>query len=215
MNDHGGKEKTEDTEEGSNGDLKMGERPAKMPNAMRCKLMLGVLLTSAICCSGQEEPKMTEAMKEEVAFAAIESRLNAKDYAAVEAQAKAFLDRETGFAKSRKTALVSYYLGFALEHQGKTDDAIAQYSRTVITRRGAIHATATAMKRFMQLMWERNQPARENIPSDRQTACTAGKNYIDHTAPLVDRMNDADRAAWNELKPLVEQYVADLSATQP
>lgn len=100
-------------------------------------------------------------------------------------------------------------LGQVHEALGDEDAALGTYLNTWSGYKGAIRISAPALKRYMEMLWQRNAPGREGEPSGRQGAYNAGRGYIDQTRRLLDQMTPEEKDAWREVEQLVEKYVAD------
>ena len=75
---------------------------------------------------------------------------------------------------------------------------------------GDISISAPAIKRWMELSWQRNRAAEApRTPADRQAAYEAGAKYIKGTAPLKSQMTEEELKSWNEVEELVKTYEAD------
>ncbi len=72
---------------------------------------------------------------------------------------------------------------------------------------GLISVSAPAMKRWMELSWDRNLPAAgESGKADRQGAYEGGWNYVDLTKRFYVKMNSDEQELWKEVEALVETY---------
>ncbi len=151
--------------------------------------------------------------KEFALFRMIELLMAKKDYEKVSERCRQFLDKDSGFQKSRQAPVVGLFTAQAFEGRKMTEDAIAMYAKVWATHKGAIKAAAPAMKRYMELLWERNNPA--PVPAapgqygDRQSAYIAGATWIQQTTVIRDRMNEEDRALWEQVDALAKQYAAN------
>jgi len=77
---------------------------------------------------------------------------------------------------------------------------------------GFLAVSAPAMKSYMQLLWTRNRPANERHASDRQLAYNIGRKYIFEQTSHIRERDDVpaeEKALWDEVKALVEQYEAN------
>ncbi|MGB6223719.1 tetratricopeptide repeat protein [Haloferula sp.] len=119
--------------------------------------------------------------------------------------ARLYLDREKGYS-SRKME-VSMLLAQAYDEMGMTNDALASYVAVWNTYKGALRISVPALKRYMELLWQRNQQG-EKV-SDRQGAYNAGRSFIDLTRGILDKATQEEVDAWKEIEDLVEEYVAD------
>ncbi|HEX5791219.1 MAG TPA: tetratricopeptide repeat protein, partial [Luteolibacter sp.] len=154
-----------------------------------------------------ESPKAEH--KESALFRIIELLYEKNDYNNVAERAKVFLADGTGYAASRKAANVQYYLAQSYDKRNMREDAIAMYAKVWATYMGNIKISAPAMKRWMELLWERNQPGTGDVYGDRQGAYVQGAKYILSTQHFKDKMLEADRKLWDDVDRLVQQYEAN------
>lgn len=136
----------------------------------------------------------------------VELLMAKKDFAKAADQARVYLDREkTGFSKfSNKVGLL---LAQSFDERGMVDDALAMYVKVWSTHMGNIAISAPAMKRWMQLSWDRNKPTADpRVPGDRQGAYEGGARYIELTGRFKDKMTEEDLALWKEIEQMVKTY---------
>ena len=63
------------------------------------------------------------------------------------------------------------------------------------------------MKRWMELLWQRNKPARdERTFADRQGAYQTGAEYIEQTSRFKNQMGEEELNLWTEVEALVKTY---------
>ena len=123
------------------------------------------------------------------------------------ASARKYLNRdEHNFTQYR--GRVSLMLAQGFDRTGKTNDAIVMYLQIWSGFRGEIRVSAPAMKRWMELLWEKNRPATAENPSDRQGAYETGRTFIRETERLKEQMTPAEIAAWEEVEALVRTFEA-------
>jgi len=140
----------------------------------------------------------------------VQIQLAMGDYAKAGETARRYLSRdEHNF--STYTGRVSLMLAQSLDRAGKKEDAIAMYLKVWSAFLGEIRVSAPAMKRWMELNWDRNQPAEGDNPSDRQGAYNGGMRYIMQTERLKGNFTPAELVAWEEVEALVRQYGANPS----
>ncbi len=153
-----------------------------------------------------------KAERESSLFRKIEAQMAKKDYVPAAESAKLYLDREKN-SFSKYSAQVGFLLAQSYDERGEINDAIAMYMKVWSAHLGFVKVSAPAIKRWMELMWQRNLPPRptENVPSDRQGAYDGGAKFIDATTrpEFQSKMTDEDKALWNEVASLVKQYEAD------
>jgi len=149
--------------------------------------------------------------REMALFRTIEARMAAGDYAKAAEDAKLYLSKEkhnfTKFAPQ-----VGLMLAQSYDKRGDVDDALAAYVKVWSAHMGNVSISATALKRWMELSWERNLPGVDaNTPGDRQGAYQGGWRYINLTSrpEFKSKMNEAELALWNEIDSLTKQYEAD------
>jgi len=131
-----------------------------------------------------------------------------EDWAKVNESAKAYLDRKTNNF-SVYTGQVNMLLAQSYEKTSQINDAIFSYSSICFgNQRGAIRFSAPACKRWMELLWERDQPGEGDKPGDRQGAYNGGYNYVDATKRIYDKMTQEEKEMWNQVEELVKDYEA-------
>ena len=130
-----------------------------------------------------------------------------KDYAKAEEWAQVYLDREkTGFTKY--SGNVGLLLAESYDKQGRKEDAIAAYVKIWSVHMGHIQVSAPALARWMELLWERNQPAAGNGRPDRQAAYEHGARYIQLTSRFKDKLTKEELEPWQVVEKLVKTYGA-------
>lgn len=98
----------------------------------------------------------------------------------------------------------------ANDKAGNINNAIIGYQRINQNYMGYISYSAPAMKRQMELLYQRNQPKPDlDKPSDRLIAYLTGSKYIKFTQPNFDKMTVSDRNDWREVEALVQKYEQD------
>lgn len=96
------------------------------------------------------------------------------------------------------------------DKQNKVNDAIIGYQRITANYTGAIAHSAPAMKRQMELFYQRNNAKPDlDSPSDRLLAYLTGSRYIKLTQPMLEKMTVDERNAWREVEALVQRYGAE------
>jgi hypothetical protein len=80
---------------------------------------------------------------------------------------------------------------------------------------GFVKISAPAIKRWMELSWQRNLPSRpdQNVEADRQGAYNGGAKFIEATLrpEFQSKMTEEDKTLWKEVEVLVKKYEADPS----
>jgi hypothetical protein len=82
---------------------------------------------------------------------------------------------------------------------------------------GFVKVSAPAIKRWMELSWQRNLGSRTEggkpVEGDRQGAYNGGANYILATTrpEFQSKMTEDDKVLWKEVDTLVKKYESDPS----
>ena len=147
-------------------------------------------------------------------FRIIEILMAKEEYAKAAERSNQYLNRDEkdgpvlGFSKfSPEVGLI---LAQSFEKRGKTDDAISMYVKVWSAHMGYIKVSAPAIKRWMELSYERNRKSNDpKVVSDRQGAYNGGWRFLELTGRFKDKLSAEDLALWNEVEKLVEKYVAD------
>lgn len=85
-------------------------------------------------------------------------------------------------------------MALAAEREGRTDHAIAGYETAWMEGKGA--CSARAVKRWMELLWERNREG------DRLSACRGGLSFLESTNASELGISDEERTARDEVAVL-------------
>ncbi len=135
-------------------------------------------------------------------FRIAETQMENGDFVAAGETARRYLDPEQHkFSRFKPEAAL--LLARSYDRRGDVDNALAMYTKVWSANMGYIAVSAPAMKRWMELSWQRNQPG------DRQGAYEGGARYLELTARFKDRMSESDLGLWQEVDDLVKVYVAD------
>lgn len=151
--------------------------------------------------------------KEGALFGTISAQIAKKDYAKASESAKAYLEGKF----NKRNPEVSMLLAQSYDERGEINDAIAMYSKVWGAYMGYVKISAPAMKRWMELSWQRNLAERTDggklVVGDRQGAYNGGANYIEATTrpEFQSKMTDDDKALWKEVDTLVKKFEADPS----
>jgi len=147
--------------------------------------------------------------KELALFRIIELLVAKGDFEAASAKAKLYLD-DKKYQTSRNAPTVGLLMAKSFEGRKMSEDALAMYAKTWATHTGNITVSAPSMKRYMELLWERNKPAPDpKTFGDRQGAYVAAAKYIKNTSTILDRMTASDLALWKEVEALTKQFEAN------
>ncbi|HSP42119.1 MAG TPA: tetratricopeptide repeat protein, partial [Luteolibacter sp.] len=145
---------------------------------------------------------------EEALYRTVELLVAKGAYAEAGKQALVYLDDRNFKTNS---AAVGMLLAQSFDKRKMMEDAISMYGQVWAgNNMGDISISAPAIKRWMELSWQRNRSAKDpRTPSDRQAAYESGAKYIEGTAPLKNQMTPEELKAWNEVEELVKNYEAD------
>ncbi len=154
------------------------------------------------------EESEDKSQRETSLFRVVELLVAKKAYDEANKQALVYLDRENGFRKY--SAEVGMLLALTFDKRNMIEDAIAMYMKVWSPNQGDIKIAAPAIKRWMELLWQRNRPSNDpNIPSDRQGAYEGGFKYTEITGPLKPQMTGDELKLWQEVEKLVKTYEGD------
>ncbi len=141
-------------------------------------------------------------------FRIVELLMAKGEYADAADQARIYLDRKkTGFSKYSPE--VGMLLAQSFDRRNLVDDALSMYVKVWSAHMGSIRIAAPAVKRWMELSWQRNTPGDAQGRGDRQGAYEGGARFLELTGRFKDRMTPEEVQAWNEVEQLTATYVAD------
>ncbi len=145
---------------------------------------------------------------EESLYRTVELLVAKGAYAEAAKQALVYLDERNFKTNSAKVGML---LARSFDQRKMMEDAISMYGQVWSgNNMGDISVSAPAIKRWMELSWQRNRSAKDaRTKSDRQAAYESGAKYIKGTAPLKDKMTEEELKMWNEVEELVKNYEAD------
>lgn len=149
--------------------------------------------------------------RENSLYRLIEAQMAKGDFVKAADNAKLYLDREKS-AFGKYSAQVGLNLARSYQERGDVNDAIAMYVKVWSAHMGLIEVSAVAMKRWMELSWQRNLPGNgTDKEADRQGAYNGGAKYIEATSreQVKSKMNDKELGLWSEVDQLVKKYASD------
>ena len=142
--------------------------------------------------------------REYALFRMMETRVAKGDHAQAVKDAALYNDPKQRFSKFAPE--VNLLLARALQETGDPAGALACYSKVWSTPEAPVRLSALAIKRWMELLWSRNQPG------DRKIATESGQRYLEATRPAVADMTADESALWKEIEQLVQTYTASPDA---
>jgi tetratricopeptide (TPR) repeat protein len=146
--------------------------------------------------------------RERALYRLIQVEMQKSDFAGAEANARLYLDKkQNNFSKW--AAEVSLLLAQTYDKRGMINDALSMYTKVWGAYMGYIAVSGPAMKRWMELSWDRGLRASSDAGiSDRQGAYEAGWTYIDSTKRFFDKMTEPEQEFWKEVQKLVLDFEA-------
>ncbi|MBK1832568.1 tetratricopeptide repeat protein [Roseibacillus ishigakijimensis] len=160
------------------------------------------------------ENSTDDKQKQQALYRAVEVLAKLEQWEQAKEKAKAFLAPELNF--NTYASNVAYVLAQAYDNLGQQEEALITYFQVYSSYRGQIAVSAPSLKRYMELLWNRNKAATDKNPADRQFAYRVGHEFITATAsiPTNDRVPEEEKELWNEVRELVLTYEAH-SDTKP
>ncbi|MEM9079542.1 MAG: hypothetical protein AAGC74_02490 [Verrucomicrobiota bacterium] len=154
-----------------------------------------------------------KSQKEQALFRATEVYAKLKNWDKTKELSRSYLDPEKNYNQFAPQA--SLLLGQAFDALGDKKSALAVFARTNGAYTGLISVSAPSMKRYMELLWERNKTATSESLSDKQQAYNFGHQFLEQTRHIrsSDRMDETDRVLWDAVEDLVLKYEANPSVT--
>jgi tetratricopeptide (TPR) repeat protein len=153
-----------------------------------------------------------KSLREQAIYEKVKALIANQDWFMAETTAKFYLDRDRN-AFTKHLTEVTAMLARTYEERDSINDAIALYQDAFTRAPGRVGASVPALKRWMELMWRRNLPAKEDaqgrqLPGDRQAAYAGGARFIAATsrAEFQNKLTPEAKAVWRELAELVKQY---------
>jgi tetratricopeptide (TPR) repeat protein len=149
----------------------------------------------------------SRAQKESALYRLIEISAKKKDHEKVEKLTSEYLDRKgNNFVKW--SGPVGLLRGQSFEARGDTESALATYLQVWSSKIGTIHISAPAIEAWLRLVWQRNKPASDKAPADRQGAYERGYEYVEMTRPFLEKMTPEEKEMWKKVENLVADYQA-------
>ncbi|MBN8458557.1 MAG: hypothetical protein J0M04_12035 [Verrucomicrobia bacterium] len=152
---------------------------------------------------------------EESARTWIRLQMERGEYESAAEAARNYIDDRVN-QNTRRLPEVCLWLAESYDKRGLRDDAIATYVKVWAAYMGSVGISAPAIKRYMELGWERNLPERTDdsgrrCVSDRQSAYNAGARFIEATdrPEFRDQMTAGELEKWDAVRRLVATYAAD------
>ena len=158
-----------------------------------------------------------EQVQEDALFRIIEISGKIGDWAKCETSCRQYLDAKY----SKKTAQVSYLFAVSFDKRGMNEDALYYYGNVYNRYRGFILISAPSVRRVMEIMWERNMQAGEQVGNgdkaitlemgDRQTCYQKiGYPYVNGALKRIRETNaditDEEKDLWDAVAALVKKY---------
>lgn len=150
--------------------------------------------------------------KERALFQMIDTQLDMGAYEQAKENARLYLDaerRDENGGYSKRKPDVAMMLAEAYDKMNMTNDAISAYVNIYNTYPGDLRISAPAVKRAMELFWQRNQTS--DKVSDKQGAYNLGRGYVDKTRAIIDsgQPTAEEVKMWKEVESLMKRYEAN------
>lgn len=147
--------------------------------------------------------------QEQALYRAVEVLGKLGEWEEAKERSKEFLKPELNY--NRYAPFVSFVLAQAYDNLGETDNALITYFQVYSSYRGLLKVSAPSLHRYMELLWERNNPAGEKTPADRQFAYETGAKFLKATAniPENSKVPDDEKDLWREVQSLTRLYEAN------
>ena len=157
-----------------------------------------------------------EQVQEDALFRIVEISAKIGDWAKCETSCRQYLDAKY----SKKTAQVSYLFAVSYDKRGMNEDALFNYGNVYNRYRGFILISAPSVQRVMEIMWQRDMKAGEQVGTgdkarivemdDRQTCYQKiGWPYVNGTKRIRENnpdMTDEEKDLWDAVAALVKKY---------
>ncbi len=146
--------------------------------------------------------------REKALFRKVEFLAAKGEWSKVNEAAKMYFDKKTNNFTAY-TGAVGLLLAQSYEKTGSINDALAAYAQLYTGgQMGLISVSAPAVKRWMELMWERNTPSVGDKVGDQQGAYNGGQQYIEFTRRIYDKMSQEEKELWSSIEQQVKEYEA-------
>ncbi len=155
-------------------------------------------------------------IQEEALFRIVELSGKIGDWAKCETSCRSYLDAKY----TKKAAQVSYLFAVSFDKRNMNQDALFYYGNVYNRYRGFILISAPSVQRVMEIMWESDKKAGEQVVvgdktqtlkmDERQTCYQKiGIPFINGTRPIRETnkdITDEEKALWDSLAALVKKY---------
>lgn len=152
-----------------------------------------------------------EVDKEDALYLVASLQADRGDYGDAVETAKEYINNPSYRRKKIESRML---MGAAYDKLGKREDAMGVYAQIWGTSMGSIRYSAPAIKRWMEIVWERNG-TNKNGKTDRQYSYEKGAEYLQMTSKAVKKANTEELASYDLVRKLVENYEAHSDTTQP
>ncbi|MGB2559850.1 MAG: tetratricopeptide repeat protein [Akkermansiaceae bacterium] len=155
-------------------------------------------------------------LQEEALFRIVEITAKIDDWDKCEKSCRQYLDAKF----TKKTAQVSYLFAVSFDKRNMVEDALFYYGMVYNRYRGFILISAPSVQRVMELMWDRNLKAGQQVgvgdkqitlEMDDRQACyqLIGWPYVNGTRRIREEnpdMSDEEKDLWDAVQALVTKY---------
>ena len=190
------------------------------PALLFCSCRQSTQVESSASAQSPSSENVADATTEEALFRVIESSAAMDDWAKCETSCRSYLDAEY----TKRAAQVSYLFAVSFDKRNMNQDALFYYGKVYNRYRGYILISAPSVQRILEIMWERDMKAGQQVGEgdqvvkvemDDRQACyqNIGLPYIDKTRKIREQnpdMTDEEKALWDSVAALVKKYQASL-----
>ena len=147
--------------------------------------------------------------QEQALYRAIEVLGKLGKWEEAKGRAKEFLKPELNY--NRYAPFVSYVLAQSYDNLGETENALITYFQVYSSYQGLLKVSAPSLKRYMELLWARNNAAGEKTPADRQFAYETGAKFTKASANILQnaKVPEEEKDLWKEVQSLTQSYEAN------
>lgn len=147
--------------------------------------------------------------KEEALYLTAKIQSESSDYEAAIETAREYINEQSYRQYNVPCRMI---LGESYDKLGRTDDALVAYQQIWSTSMGALRYSAPAMKRWMEILWNRGGTNKSG-KSDKQYAYEKSHEYIELTKGITGKATLAEREMHEEVAELVKDYEANSETT--
>ncbi|MDG1357425.1 MAG: hypothetical protein P8P36_04450 [Akkermansiaceae bacterium] len=191
-----------------------------IPTLLLCSCSEPKQVESSAPAESPSSSNVQDVTPEEALFRVIESSAEMGDWAKCETSCRSYLDAKY----TKRAAQVSYLFAVSFDKRNMNEDALFYYGKVYNRYRGFIVISAPSVQRILEIMWERDMKAGQQvgegdqvarIEMDDRKACyqNIGLPYINETRNIREKnpdITDEEKALWDSVAALVKKHQASL-----